>query len=157
MLPSHESPVCQTRVRKEGELPDWDWTYILEEDLQDAASLFVDKTRDTLDTTTTSKTTNGLMKWSVRADRVTVKSGLRTGLVIPWMLSRRILRWRLAPPFPRPLPPLPPREDRVSHNCSPHMRRWHRKARAGTVITSIADTKVEKGKISQGQGLTRLK
>ncbi|KAG5301541.1 hypothetical protein I7I48_01590 [Histoplasma ohiense] len=29
------------------------------------------------------------------------------GLVIPWMLSRRILRWRLAPPFPRPLPPLP--------------------------------------------------
>jgi len=30
------------------------------------------------------------------------------GLVIPWMLSRRILRWRLAPPLPRPLPPLPP-------------------------------------------------
>lgn len=30
------------------------------------------------------------------------------GFVIPWMLSRRILRWRFAPPFPRPLPPLPP-------------------------------------------------
>ena len=30
------------------------------------------------------------------------------GLVIPWMLSRRILRWRLAPPLPRPLPPFPP-------------------------------------------------
>ncbi len=24
-----------------------------------------------------------------------------------WMLSRRTLRWRLAPPLPRPLPPLP--------------------------------------------------
>lgn len=30
------------------------------------------------------------------------------GLVMPWMLSRRILRWRFAPPFPRPLPPFPP-------------------------------------------------
>jgi hypothetical protein len=27
--------------------------------------------------------------------------------VMPWMLSRRTLRWRLAPPLPRPLPPLP--------------------------------------------------
>lgn len=26
---------------------------------------------------------------------------------MPWMLSRRTLRWRLAPPLPRPLPPLP--------------------------------------------------
>ena len=25
----------------------------------------------------------------------------------PWMLSRRTLRWRLAPPFPSPFPPLP--------------------------------------------------
>lgn len=33
------------------------------------------------------------------------------GLVMPWMLSRRIFRWRLAPPFPRPFPPLPPVED----------------------------------------------
>jgi hypothetical protein len=24
---------------------------------------------------------------------------------MPWMLSRKILRWRLAPPLPRPLPP----------------------------------------------------
>ena len=29
------------------------------------------------------------------------------GLVIPWMLSRKTFRWRLAPPFPRPFPPLP--------------------------------------------------
>ncbi len=35
------------------------------------------------------------------------------GFVMPWILSRRILRWRLAPPLPRPLPPLPP----VGHNC----------------------------------------
>ena len=35
-------------------------THILQENLQNATSLFVDKTRDTLDTTTTSKTTNSL-------------------------------------------------------------------------------------------------
>jgi hypothetical protein len=28
-------------------------------------------------------------------------------LVMPWMLSRSTFRWRLAPPLPRPLPPLP--------------------------------------------------
>jgi len=33
------------------------------------------------------------------------------GFVMPWMLSRKIFLWRLAPPFPRPLPPLPPVED----------------------------------------------
>ena len=38
---------------------------------------------------------------------------LIAGLVIPWMLSRKIFRWRLAPPFPSPLPPLP-RPDIVS-------------------------------------------
>lgn len=29
------------------------------------------------------------------------------GLVMPWMLSRRTLRCRFAPPLPRPLPPFP--------------------------------------------------
>uniref|UniRef100_A0A8R7ULR6 Uncharacterized protein n=1 Tax=Triticum urartu TaxID=4572 RepID=A0A8R7ULR6_TRIUA len=29
------------------------------------------------------------------------------GLVMPWMLSRSTFRWRLAPPLPSPLPPLP--------------------------------------------------
>ena len=29
------------------------------------------------------------------------------GLVMPWMLSLSTLRWRLAPPFPSPFPPLP--------------------------------------------------
>ena len=33
---------------------------VLEEDLENATSLFVDETRNTLDTTTTSETTNGL-------------------------------------------------------------------------------------------------
>ena len=31
----------------------------------------------------------------------------RRRTVMPWMLSRKTLRWRLAPPLPRPLPPLP--------------------------------------------------
>ena len=29
------------------------------------------------------------------------------GLVMPWMLSRSTLRCLLAPPLPKPLPPLP--------------------------------------------------
>ena len=33
---------------------------VLEEDLENTTSLFVDETRDTLDTTTTSETANGL-------------------------------------------------------------------------------------------------
>jgi hypothetical protein len=41
-------------------------------------------------------------------------------LTIPWMLSRRILRWRLAPPFPSPLPPFPGgREWRVAAGQHP--------------------------------------
>ena len=32
---------------------------------------------------------------------------LMAGLVMPWMLSLNTLRWRLAPPFPSPFPPLP--------------------------------------------------
>ena len=34
-------------------------THILKEDLEDTTSLLVDKTRDTLDTATAGKTTNG--------------------------------------------------------------------------------------------------
>jgi hypothetical protein len=34
-------------------------THVFEEDLEDTASLFVDETRDTLHTTTTSEATNG--------------------------------------------------------------------------------------------------
>ncbi len=51
------------------------------------------------------------------------------GFVMPWMLSRRILRWRLAPPLPRPLPPFPPAERRVStlrrvRNGIHHEKAW---------------------------------
>lgn len=35
---------------------------ILQEDLEDTTSLLIDKARDTLDTPTTGKTTNGLMQ-----------------------------------------------------------------------------------------------
>jgi hypothetical protein len=35
------------------------WTYIFKEYFQDATGLFVDKTRDTFDTTTAGQTTNG--------------------------------------------------------------------------------------------------
>ena len=38
---------------------------VLQEDLEDTASLLVDEARDTLDTATTSKTTNGLVGRSV--------------------------------------------------------------------------------------------
>ena len=34
-------------------------TYVLQEDLEDTTGLFIDQTRDTLDTTTTSETTDG--------------------------------------------------------------------------------------------------
>ena len=34
-------------------------TYVLQEDLENTTSLFVDQTRDTLDTATTSETTDG--------------------------------------------------------------------------------------------------
>ena len=34
-------------------------TYVLQEDLEDTTGLFVNQTRDTLDTTTASKTTDG--------------------------------------------------------------------------------------------------
>ena len=58
---------------------------VLEEDLEDTAGLLVDEA-EMLDTTTACE-------------------AAVAGLVMPWMLSRRTLRWRLAPPFPSPLPP----------------------------------------------------
>ena len=42
------------QVKEEGERV----TYVLEEDLKNTTGLFVDETRDTLDTATTGKTTN---------------------------------------------------------------------------------------------------
>ena len=34
-------------------------TYVLQEDLENTTGLFIDQTRDTFDTTTTSETTDG--------------------------------------------------------------------------------------------------
>ena len=62
---------------------------VLQEHLEDAAGLLVDESRDTLHTATASQA----------ADR-----GLGDALDVIW---RSTLRWRLAPPLPRPLPPFP--------------------------------------------------
>ena len=90
------------------------------QDLQDTSSLFVDKTRDTLDTSTTGETTDSRLgntpasqscysnilvslfptPCAMRHSRVKDRS-------THWMLSRRTFLCRLAPPLPRPLPPLP--------------------------------------------------
>ena len=58
----------------------------LQERLEDSAGLLVDEAGDSLDSAAAGET---------------------AGLVIPWMLSRRTLRWRFAPPLPRPFPPFP--------------------------------------------------
>ena len=61
---------------------------VLEEDLEHAAGLLVDEARDALD---------------AAAAREAADGGLGDALDV----SRRTLRWRFAPPLPRPLPPLP--------------------------------------------------
>ena len=52
------------------------------------------------------------------------------GFVIPWMLSRKIFLWRLAPPFPSPFPPFP-RPDM--------MKLVKSAARAGPIRMRVAD------------------
>ena len=44
---------------------------------------------------------------TIMAHVSTSKEAGLVGLVIPWMLSSSTLRWRFAPPFPSPFPPLP--------------------------------------------------
>ncbi|KER22208.1 hypothetical protein T265_09633 [Opisthorchis viverrini] len=61
---------------------------VLQEHLEDTAGLLVDQT--------------GLRFTPPQRARRRM-----AGLVIPWMLSGRTLRWHFAPPFPSPLPPLP--------------------------------------------------
>jgi len=79
---------------------------VLEEDLEDTTSLFVDETGDTLDTTTTSETTNSrlgntcigeIYEYKCSASRDVNASSRpitasRNPSHSPWMLSRRILR-----------------------------------------------------------------
>jgi hypothetical protein len=59
------------------------------------------------------------------------------GFVIPWMLSRRIFRWRFAPPFPRPLPPLPPeREVSTRWKRVGMLTQWAKQQRRKTYVQS---------------------
>ena len=90
--------------------------YVLQKDLEDSTGFLIDQSRDTLDTTTTGQTTNGGLKQNKREKKITKKKNnkhscrrsiCKRTLVMPWMLSRRTFRWRLAPPFPSPFPPLP--------------------------------------------------
>lgn len=48
------------------------------------------------------------------------------GLVMPWILSLKIFRWRLAPPFPRPFPPLPPADNalKIYQQAEVQMPSW---------------------------------
>ena len=71
--------------------------HVLQEHLEHTAGLLVDETAQALHTTSTSETTDGL--------------------VMPWMLSRNTLRWRLAPPLPKPLPPLPRPDIVLDYAC----------------------------------------
>lgn len=81
----------------------------LEEGLEDTTSLFVDHWRGSQKM---SQSRRRVEKKNLLAEiRLTPPRRARrriAGFVIPWMLSRKIFRWRLAPPLPRPLPPLPP-------------------------------------------------
>ena len=81
-------------------------THILEEDLENTTGLLVDEARDTLDTTSAGKTTDSGLgdTWTHRGQE---KAYRNAQVHTPWMLSRRILRWRLAPPLPSPFPPFP--------------------------------------------------
>ena len=69
---------------------------VLRKHFQDPVGLLVNEPRDALHTTTTSQAVDSL--------------------VMPWMLSHRTLRWRLAPPFPRPLPPLSGPQKQINSN-----------------------------------------
>ena len=67
---------------------------VLKEDFENTTSLLIDKAGDTLHTTTTSKTADSLRANARRTMRMRSwrRHAIRTGLVMPWMLSRKILR-----------------------------------------------------------------
>jgi len=58
---------------------------IFQEDLEDTACFFVNETRDTLDTTTTSKTTNG--RFSYALDVITKDFAVAFGTTFPKTLA----------------------------------------------------------------------
>jgi hypothetical protein len=89
---------------------------VLEEDLEDAAGLLVDEARDALHAATASQAADrrllrlvkgrGQGGWIVRRSSILPRfhplalKHPATLTVMPWMLSRRTLRWRFAPPLP---------------------------------------------------------
>ena len=72
--------------------------HIFQECFENTAGLLIDETRDTLHTPTTSEAANCLRGWFAESSRETGKnSNKRTGFVIPWIFSRKIMRWRFTP------------------------------------------------------------
>ena len=74
--------------------------HIFQECFENTAGILIDETRDTLHTPTTSEAANCLQRWfdeSRRGSGSGRNENKRTGLVIPWIFSRKIMRWRLIP------------------------------------------------------------
>ena len=73
-------------------------THVLEEDLQDTPGLLVDEAGDTLHTTSAGETADGGLGDTLDAERRVSKRDPE-GRATRTYLSRKILRWRLAPPL----------------------------------------------------------
>ncbi|PZQ94044.1 MAG: hypothetical protein DI539_31335 [Flavobacterium psychrophilum] len=101
---------------------------VLQEHLQDTTGLLVDQARDTLDATTTGQTADSRLGDALDVVTKNLKlNGIRDrSLKIAkfYKLQNLLtLRWRLAPPFPNPLPPLP-RPDIVAVDCLVSTQRY---------------------------------
>jgi hypothetical protein len=69
--------------------------HIFQESFENTAGVLIDETRDTLHTPTTSEAANCLRRWFAESRRGSGKNeNKRTGFVIPWILSRKVMRWR---------------------------------------------------------------
>lgn len=78
----------------------------LEESLEDSSSLLVDESRDTLDTSSSSKTSDGRLSDSLDVVSQDLSVSLaRVSSKCNMIQSRS--EHTFAPPFPRPFPPLP--------------------------------------------------
>merc|ERR550519_2658278 len=95
---------------------------VLQEDLENTPGLLVDESTDPFDATPPCKSTDSRLGDALDVVSQHLAMSLSTslaqafasfasrriaGLVMPWMLSRNTLRCLLAPPLPKPLPPLP--------------------------------------------------
>ena len=85
-------------------------TYVLEENFEHAAGLFVDETRDTLDTATAGETADGglgdTLDVVAKDLAVTLSTTLSETLRNKTSMSHKLVEWlreeRTLPPFPRP-------------------------------------------------------